>query len=504
MKHFGDRLSESPIWQWQRNYFANKGIAAWSENVVPDFITNNAFTAKAFARVTRAYLYDYVASCGPKGPETVYILEAGAGSGRFAYRFLQILHSGPALPCPVTFVLSDFTESLLEFWRSHPRLVPFLESGQLDFAHYDSAENAPIHLEHSGQILSPESLQSPLIVIGNYYFDSLPHDLFRIEKGMLLEGRVQFTTPEDEGRSGLDAVGQTLEFVPLSGAAYPRADWNAILENYRQTLGEGTFTFPVGGMRSLEFLASLSQSGCFMLAADKGPNLLPALRSGQHEQLDKHGAISASVNFHALAQWLESQGKVFQQNHPYHRLNVLALQLGQNLPESSRTQLAFQEQIIAFGPDDYTNLKDSIFADLDQQSSQGLYAFLRLSHWDPEILMSVYTRLARVLPTCSEAVRTAFVAGFRESWQLHYALDQKVRYGFLLGSLCASIAAFSDALHFFIASLKAEGEKGDTVFNAALCLARLGANDESRTWLHKAESLGVDPEECDLVRAELD
>lgn len=504
MQHSGDRLSESPIWQWQRNYFAAQGVAAFSENVVPDFVTNNAFTAKAFAQVVRAYLDDYVAACTAEAPASVYLLEAGAGSGRFAYRCLHFLHSAGDLPCPVIYVLTDFTESLLDFWRQHPRLKGFVEQGYLDFARYDSASDAPIRLENSGVEIKPGSLKSPLIVVGNYYFDSLPHDLFRMEAGRLEEGRVQFTAPAEEGRKGLDQVQQQLTFVPVEAAVYARADWNAVLDHYRENLAGGTFMFPVGGMRSLEFLASLSQMGCFMLTADKGPNLIEALQSGHHEQMDQHGAVSASVNFHAIGQWLQARGNVFQQEFPYHRLNVLGLQLGDDLPASPRAKAAFQAHVLDFGPDDFANVKDSLFADMDAQSPQSLFSFLRLSNWDPEIVMSLYTRLARALPTCTPSVRKAFVAGLQKSWRLHYALDQKIRFGFLLGSLCASLAEFAPALRFFIASMTEEGEQPDTVYNVALCLARLEAYTESETWLKRAESLGVATEDCDLVRAEFD
>jgi hypothetical protein len=506
MQDYGQRLSESPLWKWQRNYFARQGVQAWSQNVVPDFVTNNCFTARNFARLMRARIEDYVAQCSEQTPERVYILEAGAGSGRFAFRFLHFLHE-TELPCPVTYVLTDFTESILQFWRSHPRLKAYCQNGLLDMALYDANSEEPIKLEISGEKLSPGGLNSPVLAIGNYYFDSLPHDLYRLENSQLMEGRVRFTVPEEGGEAGLDQVVQSVEYIPAPDIIYGEQSgnsWDAVLDHYREKLESGTFTFPVGGMKSLGFFTSLSNQGCFMLLADKGPNLFSALQSGRHEEIDKHGAVSVSVNFHALAHWVTgASGQAWQLDHPYHRLNIAAFQMGGDSNTYPDTSRAYSANVADFGPDDFANLKDESLARKEEISAQSLFSFLRLSNWDPEMVLSFYTRLARLLPSQNLSVIQAYVAGLRQSWKLHYALDAKVRFGFLLGGLCAALGEFRDALRFYVASMQEEGESADTVFNAALCLARLGATDECKTWLARAEALGVAREDIEMVLAEI-
>lgn len=512
MQDSGHRLSESPLWEWQRNYFARQGVEAWSRNVVPDFVTNNCFTARSFARLLHARIQDYADGCTEQPPERVYILEAGAGSGRFACRFLHFL-SQLDLPCPVTYVLTDFTESILEFWRSHPRLQEFFKSGLLDLALYDAASEQAIQLELSGKVIAPGSLNSPLLVIGNYYFDSLPHDLFRMDEGHLLEGRVRFTVPEKGGETGLDQMVQSVEYHPVQGTVYRGSDreksWNAVLDHYTQELGSGTFTFPVGGMKSLAFFAQLSVRGCFMLLADKGPNLISALQSGRHEEIDKHGAVSVSVNFHALAHWVEQEsGRSWQLAFPYHRLNVAAFQFRADAKTSiadafPATDRAYAAHIADFGPDDFANLKDEMLAQKNDLAAQSLFSFLRLSNWDSEMVMSFFTRIAQLLPSQNPSVIKAYISGLRQSWDLYYALEKKVRFGFLLGGLCAAVGEFGEALRFYVASLQEEGESADTVFNAALCLARLGASEECKTWLTRAEALGIAREDIELVLAEI-
>ena len=385
-----------------------------------------------------------------------------------------------------------------------PGLQRYIDLGSLDFARYDADSTAPLRLEHSEVVLSPGSLRSPLIVIGNYYFDSLPHDLFQMKDGTLYSGMVEFSEPEEGGATGLDNVLQTVNYLPQDGPAYDREDWQSVVRMYQEELPDGTFTFPVGGLQSLDFLSSLSEQGAFMIAADKGPNLMSGLQSGRHDEIDKHGAVSVSVNFHAFLRLAkQAGGATFQLSFPYHRINVAAWQSGPS-PELTTTRTVFQREIANFGPDDFANLKDLSLSKGDAITAQELFSFLRLSNWDPEMILSFYTRLVRLLPTQSPSVRKAYIQGFRDSLDLHYPLDESIRYQFLLGGLCAQVAEFQDALRFYVGSMQMEGEAPDTVFNGALCLARLGASDESRAWLARAEALGVSIEETDLVRAELD
>src|SRR5271156_144655 len=96
----GVRLSRSVLWTIQRNYFDQQGIRAWSEAVVPHYITSNPWIATAYAKVVFGWLRDCAAGgttgagapSPPRPPgQPVYIVELGCGSGRFGYLFLNKL-----------------------------------------------------------------------------------------------------------------------------------------------------------------------------------------------------------------------------------------------------------------------------------------------------------------------------------------------------------------------------------------------------------------------------
>ena len=84
------RLSHSHLWQSQKEYFIQHGVEAWRQNIVPSYVKTNPFIAQAYAQVVFGYLDDILQQ-NPDGDldQSFYILELGAGSGRFAFHFLK-------------------------------------------------------------------------------------------------------------------------------------------------------------------------------------------------------------------------------------------------------------------------------------------------------------------------------------------------------------------------------------------------------------------------------
>src|SRR5436190_14880848 len=80
-------LARSMVWQLQRTFYADQGIAAWTQSHVPQSVTTSPIIARAYARLVLGFLRDMRSSLDPAQP--VYLVELGAGSGRFAYRFLK-------------------------------------------------------------------------------------------------------------------------------------------------------------------------------------------------------------------------------------------------------------------------------------------------------------------------------------------------------------------------------------------------------------------------------
>ena len=87
------RCSESHLWKLMMSFYDRKGPESWSQGIVPHFITCNAFIGRAYAKVLHGFLCDSMHG-GPTKidpAEPLYIIELGAGSGKFGFFMLQAL-----------------------------------------------------------------------------------------------------------------------------------------------------------------------------------------------------------------------------------------------------------------------------------------------------------------------------------------------------------------------------------------------------------------------------
>ena len=124
----------------------------------------------------------------------LYIIELGTGSGKFSYFMLKALEEMQAV-CEfplqkIVYVMTDFTESNFKFWREHPSLKDYFDRGILDAAIFDAVNDDKITLWKSGITLEANSVDNPICIVANYLFDTLYHDIFQVEKGVLKEGLV--------------------------------------------------------------------------------------------------------------------------------------------------------------------------------------------------------------------------------------------------------------------------------------------------------------------------
>ncbi len=77
------RFGKSRLWKWQEEAYCALGPEAWSKGGVPFYLTANPLVAHHFADWVEAFLQD--GGWDGKGP--VYLIDLGAGSGRFATIF---------------------------------------------------------------------------------------------------------------------------------------------------------------------------------------------------------------------------------------------------------------------------------------------------------------------------------------------------------------------------------------------------------------------------------
>ena len=307
-------FSQSQIWQLQKEYFETAGIEAWQNGEVPHYVTSNPLVGKTYAELVLALLRDL--SGKGQQTETVYLVELGAGHGRLCYHFLKHFekyYKNTSLPLPpVCYILSDFTEANLEFWKTHPRLQPYIEKGLVDFALFNAVSDSVIRLENSGKRIDKENLGQPIVVIANYFFDSIPQELFYIQNDtieqVLLTSSSKLDPVKTEAAQLINTLELSYSYAKTNDPFYPDEPvLTNLLKLYQHKLRNSHLLFPHIGIRCLERLRLLSRAGLVLLSADKGEHHLSNLDYLSAPQLTTHGSFSLNVNYHALKLYCENE-----------------------------------------------------------------------------------------------------------------------------------------------------------------------------------------------------
>ncbi len=466
-------LSQSRLWQAQRHYFTEEGIHAWQQ--VPFFVTSNPFIADRYARLIAAYLQD--ARLNPEEP--VYILELGTGSGQFSYYChlaLQKYLQDPRLAqLKICYVMTDFTSSNLAFWEEQAVFAPFFANHTLDYALFDIEAPEPLHLVKQNRTL--KQLNNPLIVIGNYVFDSVRHALFTNQAGQVFRCLIDTQIAAEDYDPEKD---QILSFKNIHFRYHSKAidlaeeppPLAALLSQYQAQLPNGSFSIPTSALDLLDFFKEYAPPGYLLLSSDKGFNQIQEM-SAHPEDLVFHGSFSFEVNFHAIAEYLRSQrGCAHLQSYRDGIKTNLFLSSAAPTPRLDR---AFYDLIEQFGPADYfryhTLIKQQDPLDLNVALTQ-----LRLSGPDPYVFSLFNLRLCEQLPQADRKLQDAFAALAPTLLQQIYPLPSSTDHAFNLGYFLHTLERYLDAIPCYEASIQRYGEHFDSCFNLGICYYYMDSN----------------------------
>jgi tetratricopeptide (TPR) repeat protein len=450
--------------------------------------------------VVLGYLRDLQAAGALDPAQPVYVVELGAGSGRFGYHFLKKLQElQPRMPVRdvrVVHVLTDFAEENLRFWEEHEWLQPLFTEGVLDLAYFDAEAPGDLKLRRSGSVLSRHTLRNPLIVLANYFFDGIPHDAFQLQEGRLFESRVALTVDGPLGDPNdpalLDRLKLSYTATVVGNDPYGDPEWDSLLEAYRSSLPDTHLLFPVGALRCLRHFRELSGDRLLMLSADKGYHLEEELAPRVAPGLAVHGSFSVSVNYHALAEYTRrGGGEALHPNRRAAHVTVVALRFGSAPAETNETRQAFEDVVEGFGPDDFFCLKKGAEMSYAALSVEQTVAHLRLSGWDSNIFLGAVETLIAKAAAADAVEREALVEACRRVWNTYYPIGERKDLPFLMGGLLSRLGAYEPALSLLECSLRLNGPNQHTHYVMALCCHHLGRADDARTFLR--QSLAADP-----------
>jgi tetratricopeptide (TPR) repeat protein len=515
-------ISRSMIWQWQRDSYAQRGLKSWTEDMVPQFITNNPFIAEIFARIVFGFICDCI-DLREKKPRPLsaqnplLILELGAGPGKFSFLFLRQLEAflrSKEIPLNIVrYCMTDCSGSLIETWRSNTYLSEFSDRGILQFEVLDASGEINSPFVRGGASETIEQPQSPLIVIANYVFDSLPHDAFVIKEGQVFE-LLQTTTAahRDAGNNPPEALSRLkLSYTQAAHTTpghYAEHSWNSILDLYRRRLPAATVLFPSQALKTLGALGKLTDGTMLVLAADKGyvhEDSLLLSEGGPTYEFHSANCFSQMVNFDAIAKYFEAcGGQAFLPEKHSSSLHICAFlerPLGTQFPA---LKARFEEARSAIGPDDLFALLAWLNPHMEEMSVPQILALLRLSRSDPTTLVRLFPVLARQIRS-AVAERNDLRNAVLLTWANHFPVSPNDNVlAFYCGVILLELRFFEEGLSLFKQSQDVLGRSATTSYNLGLCSLGLRRTSEALAFMIEACDLDPAFEPARLMRGKLE
>ncbi len=500
------RFSESLFWSLNRKYYEDIGIDAWQSGAVPHHLTSNSMVGLTYAKLIFSLLTDI----GRKGniTEPVYILELGAGHGKLAYHVLVHLdrlidESQRPMP-PYCYILSDIVENNLEFFEQHHQLQPYLQSGKLDIAYFDAIESNVLDLRVSKKVIHPSSLNQPMIALANYFFDSLPIDVFLYRQGEVEECLVSVSTTEqiEDGKEPvqLEKLELNYNLVPLEKDRYEDAIINEIVNDYKSQVFNSFIFIPELSIKCIDNLKSLSQNGVIFLSMDKGFHEIHDLENTPAPKLVNHGSISLSVNYHALSSYcLKSNGTVMMPEASTFYLELACMMFVNDGEDYFETKATYQQVVNDFGPDDYNEFKGFFYKHIAQTNLQELFGFLRLSAYDSTIFIHILPRIKQLIKEVTFNERRRMHQTMNKVWANHYELDLKFDVALEIGGIMYDLGFYQEALNFYLKSSEIRGISAMGYYNLALCYYQLREDKYFSQTLIDAKSQFPDFEKYDQL-----
>lgn len=468
----GNYLSQSMLWLEMQKYYEQFGPDVWQNDIVPYQITTNKPLAHLYATLISAAINEYANSPNYNHEEPFYILELGAGHGKFSFyicKFLEFFNLYDKYK--IVYIASDISEKNIDFWQNHPYLQKYLINQQLDFANFNAVTDQEIKLINSKRTISKASLNKTMFVIANYVFDSLSHDAFRCENNNL--SATSINIEYNKNFSFTDCVYKYTHELINETNYYQKKIFNQLLTMYKNELSEGSFLLPVGSLEAIENIKSFSKENIIFLVADKGNIDCNDFNNLDDPSIAVHGSISFMVNFHALANFFQFIGGSHMITaNSYTDLQIACFNTKKNnkLFEFIGTRVLYD-----INPQNIINLfyyKDKInnWHNLDQ-----LIAILIISKWDPDLFYDLSDQLIEFIEKSIKKDQfnieqeKAIIAGLNEVWQYFFKLAKQQDLPFVIGNIYYAIEKFELALQFFQISIEQFGETVESWHNIALC-----------------------------------
>jgi len=172
------------------------------------------------------------------------------------------------------------------------------------------------------------------------------------------------------------------------------------------------------------------------------------------------------------------------------------------IAEPERFTAWVQDQLVDTGPDNTFSLRP-LLNTACSVSVEVMLASLRLSRYDPTLLIEYLPTLLEVLPSAPEVIKNEFHRVLLKIWDNFFPIGEPIDLALCVGLLFSAIQRFPDAVDFLKLSVKEHPTSAPAAF--AMGVARRGTRDlrAAREWVDRALELEPGFSEARALRAML-
>lgn len=473
-------FENSAIWDLQRNYYINQGIDAWASQV-PFYITSNAYFATQYAKMIIELIQDGFANGTYDINKPIYILELGAGSGKFGFFFVkeliefQNMHTVDKTP-EFKYVMTDLCEKNISFWNTHHQLKKHIDKGILDTAFFDADSCNEIKLNNSKKTIKPNSLDNPPIVIGNYFLDTIRCNLLHFRDGEIEQVDLSLQTPT----ANLKDPDNPKEVIDLKQVeiAYELSDFDVskvtnnnllnVLEYYQNNVENGRILIPTAAFNVVDYFKSLhKKQQAFFFFSDKGHLSLSLLDYPDDPHIAYHGSISLMFNFHALKYYVnqDNENDALLPNRKQN-LNLVSLGVNNSFTNFTSFKKAYWDYTDYFTVTDFMSLSNNIINNAQNSTLDELIALMRMTHWEPNIFYRISGLLHDKIEE-NDTVKIKRCIPYIEE-NFYFLPNKKSNIVFELARLSYLVYDYDYAITMFEKSMDLYGQSSNGLFNLGL------------------------------------
>lgn len=491
------RFDESIVWSLLHRFYMEAGPAAWSNKIVPQRSTSNAFCADTYASIVASFFKELMAEGNSKPP---VVIELGGGSGRFAWQFLNRLfnyHFSDDDPCPeFTYLLTDGSEKNIEGWRKKDRFAPLVESGVLDFAQL-LIEPDPVIRKADGEFKPADFADRPVIIVANYLFDSIAANMFRIKNHQIEQVFVQTESTErkflDRPITSFQSISERFQSRPIKDdtpTGHPIID--AAIHSYAKRPGDFHVVVPQICMEFVEKFLD-RETPLLLLAGDLAYSDPSEFELESPLIFDTY--FAHYTNLHIFGEMFRAYGGDMQsQRHKDANFSCSLLSLpGKkkwqelSLGRTRETALALLKD---FNPYDAHEIIELIENTAEDMSIRQAMALIRFSKFDPDVASACIPHLLFNIEQGEEEIdRAQLYETYMEAYRAYFPDGSENQFDCGVAQLLLRLEYHAQALQLMDHSIREFGESAPRLFALALAFFNLGDEDRAETAARKAAKL---------------